>query len=561
MTRLAKTRQGTTVYRHPPRLRGLAPRAVGLLVLLVAAPVWAGATAEEKYQSRLAKIGAEDAKGHYRLAMWCRRHKLPLRAEECLKRVLQLDENHEGARRQLGYVRYRGRWVRKEDLATAEFEDRLSEIADDDSRAVFALAEWANRRKLFAHAETLYRRVLELDPEHRRAQARLGRVASGLLREQVASYVTGQGQIRAKALATLRRRDRIREEEIGGWILFVREQLERLGKHDGSEITTLKHEQYPVRYRLLRKRKGKALSLLILLHSGGPSTRINDMTWANLVRHRSAPYDLIAMPRAWNDRTGAGWILESGPVIIEAMIREILRTYPVDPNRVYLQGYSMGGYGTSYVGALQADRFAALAVCAAGHGGGERPANLLHVPLAVHIGEHDRQSDHIGTARKLRDLVLEARKGMPGGYQLAYREYPTGHQLPGSAQRDCFQWMAQFARDPNPRHIVWEPFTSRRYPTYKNHFYWLHLAEPRNGVRVEGHIEGNKITLVTNGPVCGLSLLLNSKLVDTSKPVVVKKNVKLMFKGNVKPSLSALVTSYVAKEDPTMIYPYRIELR
>jgi pimeloyl-ACP methyl ester carboxylesterase len=279
------------------------------------------------------------------------------------------------------------------------------------------------------------------------------------------------------------------------------------------------------------------------------------------VKHRDAPFDLIAMPRAWNDKTGAGWILESGPVIVDAMLREILRAYPVDTNRVYLQGYSMGGYGTSYIGALHPDRFAALGVCAAGYGGGEQPANLLHVPLAVHIGKNDLQSDHIGTARKLRDLVRQASQEMPGGYELHYEEYPTGHQLPDSAQRECFRWMKAFVRDPNPKHLVWKPFTSTRYPTYKNHFYWLHLAEPRNGMRIEAHIEDNRITLATDGGVRGLSLLLNDKLVDPSRPVIVKENGRLAFKGKPGASLTALVTSYVAKEDAAMIYPYRIELR
>lgn len=539
------------------------PRVAILLVVAVCGPVWAGSSTEEKYQARAAKIDADDAKGRYRLGLWCRRHHLPLRAKECFERVLRLDPDHEGARRYLGYVRYRDRWVAESDLAAAEFEDRRAEVADDDAKALFALAEWANRRKLFDRAEALYRRVLELDPEHRRAQARLGRAATSNLQQQVAAYVAGDTEARAKALRALHRSDRISDEEIGDWVRFVRAQLARLAKHDGAEVTTLQHPRYPIRYRLLRKGKGKrkGLSLLILLHSGGPSTPINDMTWGNLVKHRDAPFDLIAMPRAWNDKTGAGWILESGPVIVDAMLREILRAYPVDTNRVYLQGYSMGGYGTSYIGALHADRFAALGVCAAGYGGGERPANLLHVPLAVHIGASDLQSDHIGTARRLRDLVREASQKMPGGYELHYEEYPTGHQLPSSAQKECFRWMEGFTRDPNPKHVVWEPFTSKRYPTYKNHFYWLHLDEPRNGMRIEAHIDGNRITLMTDGGVRGLSLLLNDKLVDPSRSVIVKENGRLAFKGKLRPSLTGLVTSYVAKEDPAMIYPYRIELR
>jgi poly(3-hydroxybutyrate) depolymerase len=44
-----------------------------------------------------------------------------------------------------------------------------------------------------------------------------------------------------------------------------------------------------------------------------------------------------------------------------ATLDEALARYPIDPNRVYLVGHSMGGHGTWHVGTSHTDRFAAMA--------------------------------------------------------------------------------------------------------------------------------------------------------------------------------------------------------
>lgn len=43
------------------------------------------------------------------------------------------------------------------------------------------------------------------------------------------------------------------------------------------------------------------------------------------------------------------------------VLRVVMRRYPIDPDRVYLTGHSMGGHGTWYLGTRHADAFAAIA--------------------------------------------------------------------------------------------------------------------------------------------------------------------------------------------------------
>jgi predicted peptidase len=73
---------------------------------------------------------------------------------------------------------------------------------------------------------------------------------------------------------------------------------------------------------------------------------------------------------------------------MKALIEEVVRTYDVDVNRIYLTGNSMGGYGTWALAMKYPDRFAAIApIC----GGGipEQVCVLKDVPVWAFHGEKD----------------------------------------------------------------------------------------------------------------------------------------------------------------------------
>jgi predicted peptidase len=78
---------------------------------------------------------------------------------------------------------------------------------------------------------------------------------------------------------------------------------------------------------------------------------------------------------------------------LTGLLDEAVRTLAVDPDRVYLTGLSMGGYGTWHLAAAQPDRFAALApICgggAADEGFPERVSVLKHVPVWAFHGAKD----------------------------------------------------------------------------------------------------------------------------------------------------------------------------
>jgi len=69
-----------------------------------------GESKREEYARRAAALGAADAQGWFRLALWARENKLP-QARKAYERVVGIDPDHRAARRELGYEQVGGKWV------------------------------------------------------------------------------------------------------------------------------------------------------------------------------------------------------------------------------------------------------------------------------------------------------------------------------------------------------------------------------------------------------------------------------------------------------------------
>ncbi|MEH1838947.1 MAG: prolyl oligopeptidase family serine peptidase [Nostoc sp.] len=93
---------------------------------------------------------------------------------------------------------------------------------------------------------------------------------------------------------------------------------------------------------------------------------------------------------------------------LSALLDEIIASYPVDLDRVYLTGLSMGGYGTWHLAAAQPERFAAIApIC--GGGNPQAAGNLKNLPVRAFHGA----KDHVVPLSESEIMVfaLKAHKG------------------------------------------------------------------------------------------------------------------------------------------------------
>ena len=93
---------------------------------------------------------------------------------------------------------------------------------------------------------------------------------------------------------------------------------------------------------------------------------------------------------------------------LDLLLDQIVQTQPVDVNRIYLTGLSMGGFGTWNWAILRPDRFAAIApICGGSEENVSEVTKIQHIPTWVFHGAKDEvvplsASSHIVDA--LKDL-------------------------------------------------------------------------------------------------------------------------------------------------------------
>jgi len=126
------------------------------------------------------------------------------------------------------------------------------------------------------------------------------------------------------------------------------------------------------------------------------------------------------------------WPMEMTVELLEQSISE----YPIDPNRIYLTGLSMGGFAVWELLRRETNKFAA-AIPACGGADLEGADKLVNFPLWVFHGD----ADQIVLTQRSRDMVaaIKAKGGHP-----KYTEYPgLGHDIykPTYANPEVWDWL------------------------------------------------------------------------------------------------------------------------
>lgn len=120
-----------------------------------------------------------------------------------------------------------------------------------------------------------------------------------------------------------------------------------------------------------------------------------------------------------NPATGARWAInelsEQDAMTVLAMMRA---AFNVDPDRIYLMGHSMGGFGTFFLGAKHNTIWAGIAPIAGGGVGPNAPAERLkQVPVLVMHGAEDNVVRKESSRNSVRELQSV-------GAQHIYLEFP-----------------------------------------------------------------------------------------------------------------------------------------
>lgn len=305
--------------------------------------------------------------------------------------------------------------------------------------------------------------------------------------------------------------------------------------------------------------------IYIALHGGG-ATPANESQWDHMKFYyrQSVGNGIYIAPRGVRDTWNTHFNPESY-ALYDYLIEFMSVTYNVNPNRIYLLGFSAGGDGVYNLGPSMADRWAAVAM-SAGHPNGISPKNLKHVPLLLQVGEHDRAYNRHHEAPKYF-AQMEALRKKEGGYvSTCFIHKSRGHNFAdndpsGQKQRvyanplkwmdktdlsvtlentNSIHWLNKHSRNPYPATLKWDLKTrgARRDGMSADGtclflsgqrsalFYWLdigqHDAKSLGIDEIEVELLRQDNTINVKKAKTYLKLLLNDKMVDFSKPLKIK---------------------------------------
>ncbi|MFG0291836.1 MAG: transglutaminase domain-containing protein, partial [Phycisphaerales bacterium JB050] len=171
--------------------------------------------------------------------------------------------------------------------------------------------------------------------------------------------------------------------------------------------------------KLLKREFGEAPesghSLWISMHGGGGAPpEVNDQQWRNQIRLYTLDEGIYIAPRAPSD-TWNLWHRAEIDALFDHLIESAIVSWGVDPNRVYLLGYSAGGDGVYQLAPRMADRYAAASMMA-GHPNDASPLGLRNLPFALFMGGKDSAYNRNKVVQQWGDRLDDLQKQDPAGY-------------------------------------------------------------------------------------------------------------------------------------------------
>ena len=286
-------------------------------------------------------------------------------------------------------------------------------------------------------------------------------------------------------------------------------------------------------------------SLWISLHGGGNCPpEVNDQQWQNQIRLYAPSEGIVVAPRAPTNDWDL-WHQRPIDALLDRLMAAMICARGVDPNRIYLLGYSAGGDGVYQLAPRMADRWAAAAMMA-GHPNDARPEGLRNLPFFIFCGGDDSAYDRNKLAAEWGRKLDALAAADPGGYVHTATIYEkTGHWM---KQRDAtaLPLMAAYVRNAWPKKIVWV-----QDDIIHDCFYWLQrpAGTPKKGEMIRAAVDGQRITLESS-EVRKVILRLSDALVDLDRPVEVMAGGKTIFNGLVSRSADVLRRSLEERADP-----------
>lgn len=322
-----------------------------------------------------------------------------------------------------------------------------------------------------------------------------------------------------------------------------------------DEVLKIGDKKMPIWWKTFGNKPAGGRSLYISLHGGGGApASTNNQQWNNQKRLYEPAEGVYLCPRAITDT----WDLHFRPEsdgFYEQIIQMAVVFLDVNPDKVYIMGYSAGGDGVWRLAPRMADHWAAASMMA-GHPGDVSLLPLRNLPFMIWCGAEDsaykRNEECAARIKELDELQAKD----PEGY------IHSGHIVPGKPHwmdgedRAAVPWMAKYTRNPYPNKVVWV-----QGDVNKEYFYWLGipLSEAKKGSKLIADIDGNTIN-IGDCDYSKVRIYLNEKMVDLSQPVKVVHEGNTLFEGTLTPSDALRKKTLYTRNDFSYSFPCMVEV-
>ena len=299
--------------------------------------------------------------------------------------------------------------------------------------------------------------------------------------------------------------------------------------------------------------------LFIAMHGGGNAPKeVNDEQWGEMQRYyKDHPevggYQYLAL-RAPNDTWNGFYDVYVYP-LVDNLVKQFLLFGDVDPNKVFIMGYSHGGYGAFAIGPKEPDLFAAIHASASAPTDGETVAKTLRNTIFTNmVGELDTAYDRRSRDEKFAAEIAALRGDRPDLYPVTVSVMPGRHHsdLP---DRDKIVDMYPAVRSTVPRDLAW-----LQSDDVIHDFFWLHTDTPAKALEVDAICRDNAVTVTLSPGVTSATVLLDSRLVDFSKPITFDIN-GIRSTRKVVPSLRTLAQTLQRRGDPDLAFTAAVPLK
>jgi predicted peptidase len=186
-------------------------------------------------------------------------------------------------------------------------------------------------------------------------------------------------------------------------------QVESLMKRFQYQTHTFNTNSIPYRLFIPSHKGNELYPLIIALHGSGERGNDNETqikyhqlatVWVDSNNQSAHPCFVIAPQCPKNNRwVDTDWKLntfdyKSTPIsneleTVNNIIEETINKFPIDKNRIYITGLSMGGFGTWYMLMKYPNRFAA-AIPMSGAGDSNMVCRISHIPIWNFHGDVDK---------------------------------------------------------------------------------------------------------------------------------------------------------------------------